>query len=164
MDNPHEIRGAHTRSNVNIALRLTREWSSPLPCYFQGRTGNALPDRCRQLSCTLFPVPLFDPLSRTKSTVTIFMLCFAGLLMLSGFTSIHMLVKTELFPARIRALAVGLPYALTTAILGGTADLSRCGSRRPATSRTSSGTSQSGPPYRCSSIYECLKPMSGKRQ
>jgi hypothetical protein len=65
---------------------------------------------------------------------------------------------------RIRALSVGFPYALTTAILGGTTDLSRCGSRRPATSRTSSGTSQSGPPYRCSSIYECLKPMSGERQ
>ncbi|MFL9861494.1 MFS transporter [Paraburkholderia madseniana] len=74
------------------------------------------------LSCTLFPVPLFEALSRTKSTVTMFMLCFAGLLMLSGFTSIHMLVKTELFPARIRALAVGLPYALTTAVLGGTTE------------------------------------------
>jgi MHS family alpha-ketoglutarate permease-like MFS transporter len=33
-----------------------------------------------------------------------------------------MLAKTELFPARIRALAVGLPYALTTAILGGTTE------------------------------------------
>jgi MHS family alpha-ketoglutarate permease-like MFS transporter len=74
------------------------------------------------LSCTLFPVPLFEALSRTKNTVTMFMLCFAGLLMLSGFTSIHMLVKTELFPARIRALAVGLPYALTTAVLGGTTE------------------------------------------
>jgi MHS family alpha-ketoglutarate permease-like MFS transporter len=74
------------------------------------------------LSCTLFPVPLFEALSRTKSTVTMFMLCFAGLLMLSGFTSIHMLVKTELFPARIRALAVGLPCALTTAVLGGTTE------------------------------------------
>jgi MFS transporter, MHS family, alpha-ketoglutarate permease len=51
-----------------------------------------------------------------------FMLCFAGLLMLSGFTFIHMLVKTELFPARIRALAVGRPYALTTAIHGGTTE------------------------------------------
>ncbi|WP_240766442.1 hypothetical protein [Paraburkholderia flava] len=33
-----------------------------------------------------------------------------------------MLAKTELFPVRIRALAVGLPYALTTAILGGTTE------------------------------------------
>ncbi|MCA7955634.1 hypothetical protein LGM43_35875 [Burkholderia seminalis] len=52
-----------------------------------------------------------------------FGLSFAGLFMLAGFTSVHMLAKAELFPARIRALAVGLPYALTTAILGGTTEL-----------------------------------------
>jgi hypothetical protein len=33
-----------------------------------------------------------------------------------------MLAKTELFHVRMRALAVGLPYALTTAILGGTTE------------------------------------------
>jgi MHS family alpha-ketoglutarate permease-like MFS transporter len=74
------------------------------------------------LSCTLFSVPLFEAISHTTSPATAVILCFLGLVMLSGFTSIHMLVKTELFPARIRALAVGLPYALTTAILGGTTE------------------------------------------
>ncbi|MCM3377909.1 alpha-ketoglutarate transporter, partial [Bacillus licheniformis] len=51
-----------------------------------------------------------------------FALVFAGLVVLSGFTSVHMLVKAELFPPQIRALEVGLPYALTTAILGGTTE------------------------------------------
>ena len=32
------------------------------------------------------------------------------------------MVKAELFPARIRALGVGLPYALTVAIFGGTTE------------------------------------------
>ena len=41
-------------------------------------------------------------------------------MILRGFTSIHMLVQSELFPANIRALGVGLPYAVTTFILGGT--------------------------------------------
>jgi MHS family alpha-ketoglutarate permease-like MFS transporter len=31
-------------------------------------------------------------------------------------------VKAELFPAEVRALGVGLPYALTVAIFGGTAE------------------------------------------
>jgi len=31
-------------------------------------------------------------------------------------------VKAELFPTKIRALGVGLPYALTVAIFGGTAE------------------------------------------
>ncbi|VVE86847.1 MFS transporter [Pandoraea bronchicola] len=74
------------------------------------------------VSTTLFSVPLFTALSHTKDPVVAFALSFAGLVMLSGFTSVHMLAKTELFPPRIRALAVGCPYALTTAILGGTTE------------------------------------------
>ncbi|CDY77221.1 Alpha-ketoglutarate permease [Caballeronia glathei] len=74
------------------------------------------------LCCTFFSVPLFNAMSHTKDPLVAFALSLAGLVMLSGFTSVHMLAKTELFPARIRALAVGLPYALTTAILGGTTE------------------------------------------
>jgi MFS transporter, MHS family, alpha-ketoglutarate permease len=77
---------------------------------------------CFGLSTTLFSVPLFTALSHTRDPLVAFLLSFAGLVMLSGFTSVHMLAKTELFPVRIRALAVGLPYALTTAILGGTTE------------------------------------------
>ena len=71
---------------------------------------------------TLFSVPIFTTLGQVKTPLAAFLLVFAGLLLLSGFTSIHMLVKAELFPPKIRALAVGLPYALTTAILGGTTE------------------------------------------
>jgi MHS family alpha-ketoglutarate permease-like MFS transporter len=46
----------------------------------------------------------------------------AGLIIVSGYTSINAIVKAELFPGEIRALGVGLPYALTTAIFGGTAE------------------------------------------
>lgn len=77
---------------------------------------------CFGLSTTLFSVPLFNTLSATRNPWVAFVLAFAGLVMLSGFTSVHMLAKAELFPARIRALAVGLPYALVTAILGGTTE------------------------------------------
>src|SRR5476649_382278 len=77
---------------------------------------------CFGLCCTLFSVPLFTALSHTNDPLMAFLLSFTGLVMLSGFTSVHMLVKTELFPVRIRALAVGLPYALSTAILGGTTE------------------------------------------
>jgi MFS transporter, MHS family, alpha-ketoglutarate permease len=67
-------------------------------------------------------VPLFAKLSVTRDPLMAFILSFARLFMLAGFTSEHMLAKAELFPARIRALAVGLPYALTTAILGGSTE------------------------------------------
>ena len=47
----------------------------------------------------------------------------AALVILSGYTAINAVVKAELFPVEIRALGVGLPYALTVALFGGTADM-----------------------------------------
>jgi len=46
----------------------------------------------------------------------------AALLIVSGYTSINAVVKAELFPAGIRALGVGLPYALAVSIFGGSAE------------------------------------------
>ena len=46
----------------------------------------------------------------------------ASLIIVSGYTSINAIVKAELFPAEVRALGVGLPYALTVAIFGGSAE------------------------------------------
>ena len=46
----------------------------------------------------------------------------AALAILSGFSSIHWLVKSELFPAGVRALGVGLPFAIVTAVMGGTTE------------------------------------------
>jgi MFS transporter, MHS family, alpha-ketoglutarate permease len=67
-------------------------------------------------------VPLLTAMSRASSVQEAFALNFAALFVLSGFTSIHMLVKSELFPAEVRALGVGLPYAITTAVLGVTTE------------------------------------------
>ena len=45
-----------------------------------------------------------------------------ALIIVSGYTSINAVVKAELFPTHVRALGVGLPYALTVAIFGGSAE------------------------------------------
>ena len=67
-------------------------------------------------------VPLLTALSHTTSQYTAFFLLLSGLFIVSGYTSINAVVKAELFPAEVRALGVGLPYALTVAIFGGTAE------------------------------------------
>ena len=74
------------------------------------------------ISTTLGTVPLLRALARASSTGAAFGLLVAALFVISGYTSISAIVKAELFPTRIRALGVGLPYALTTAIFGGTAE------------------------------------------
>ncbi|MES2881467.1 MAG: MFS transporter [Bacteroidota bacterium] len=71
---------------------------------------------------TIATVPLLTAISNTHSALPAFFLIIAGLFIVSGYTSINAIVKAELFPGRIRALGVGLPYAVTTAIFGGTAE------------------------------------------
>jgi MHS family alpha-ketoglutarate permease-like MFS transporter len=71
---------------------------------------------------TLCTVPLLTALTRTRDAFTAFLLVMAALVIVSGYTSINAVVKAELFPASIRALGVGLPYALTVSLFGGTAE------------------------------------------
>ncbi|WP_158885644.1 MFS transporter [Amycolatopsis anabasis] len=72
---------------------------------------------------TLLTVPLMTTMAKTSQPVLAFLLMLSALVIVTGYTSINAIVKAELFPTRIRALGVGLPYALTVAIFGGTAEL-----------------------------------------
>jgi MHS family alpha-ketoglutarate permease-like MFS transporter len=71
---------------------------------------------------TFLTVPRMHALGATHSTLTAFALNLAALGILSGFSSIHWLVKSELFPARVRALGVGLPFAIVSSVMGGTTE------------------------------------------
>jgi MHS family alpha-ketoglutarate permease-like MFS transporter len=71
---------------------------------------------------TLFTVPLFMAIAQTQSQLQAFFLVLAGLLCISGYTSINAVVKAELFPAHIRALGVALPYAIANSVFGGSAE------------------------------------------
>ena len=67
-------------------------------------------------------VPLLTALSHPPSRVAAYSLILAALTVLSGYTAISGLVKAELFPADVRALGVGLPYAVSVSLFGGTAE------------------------------------------
>ncbi|AJO80281.1 MFS transporter [Pseudomonas sp. MRSN 12121] len=71
---------------------------------------------------TIFTVPILTTLHTVQSWWGAFFLIMAALIIVSGYTSINAVVKAELFPTEIRALGVGLPYALTVSIFGGTAE------------------------------------------
>jgi MHS family alpha-ketoglutarate permease-like MFS transporter len=71
----------------------------------------------------LFTWPLLSALAGTKDPFTAFLLMMGGLLIVGGYTSINALVKAELFPASIRALGVGLGYAIANSLFGGTVPL-----------------------------------------
>ena len=119
-----------------LLLKLAAGFGGPalLVLYYGWRTGS-LPLRDRALRPllfnaliafgvlgTLFTVPIMTGISQTTNVWTAFFLIMAALVIVSGYTSINAVVKAELFPAEVRALGVGLPYALTVSIFGGTAE------------------------------------------
>lgn len=71
---------------------------------------------------TLFTVPLLTALGKTTDLWEAFAYLIVALIIVSGYTSINAVVKAELFPTNIRALGVGLPYAVTVAVFGGSAE------------------------------------------
>jgi MHS family alpha-ketoglutarate permease-like MFS transporter len=71
---------------------------------------------------TLLTYPILSALQVATGWWEAFALIMLALVVVSGYTSINAVVKAELFPTSIRALGVGLPYALTLSIFGGTAE------------------------------------------
>ncbi|MEZ5462591.1 MFS transporter [Dokdonella sp.] len=71
---------------------------------------------------TVLTVPILTRLGSVGSALEAFGLIMLALVIVSGYTAINAVVKAELFPVEIRALGVGLPYALTVSLFGGTAE------------------------------------------
>lgn len=67
-------------------------------------------------------VPLLTALSNAQSAWVAFALIMLALAVSSLYSSISAVVKAELFPVEIRALGVGLPYAIAVSIFGGGAE------------------------------------------
>jgi MFS transporter, MHS family, alpha-ketoglutarate permease len=74
------------------------------------------------VSGVLFTIPLLTTLQQVNGPFPAFLLIAAAWMIVSGYTSINAVVKAELFPTNIRATGVGVPYALTVSIFGGTVD------------------------------------------
>ncbi|CAI8737831.1 alpha-ketoglutarate:H(+) symporter [Pseudomonas sp. IT-P253] len=71
---------------------------------------------------TLFTVPILLSLKNISSPLLAFVLITVALSIVSFYTSISGLVKAEMFPPQVRALGVGLAYAVANAIFGGSAE------------------------------------------
>ena len=71
---------------------------------------------------TICTVPLMLALGKIQSPFAAFGLIVSALAIVSFYTSIGGIVKAELFPGEVRALGVGLSYAVANAAFGGTAE------------------------------------------
>jgi MHS family alpha-ketoglutarate permease-like MFS transporter len=66
--------------------------------------------------------PLLYALRATHDPLSAFFLVMAGLTIGAFYTAISGYVKADMFPITVRALGVGLPYAIGNAMFGGTAE------------------------------------------
>ena len=71
---------------------------------------------------TLTTVPILTALQHVTSPLVAFLLICTALAIVSFYTSIAAIVKAEMFPTEVRALGVGLAYALANAVFGGSAE------------------------------------------
>ena len=67
-------------------------------------------------------VPILSGLQHVTSPIAAFLLIILALAVVSFYTSISGIVKAEMFPPEVRALGVGLAYAVANAIFGGSAE------------------------------------------
>jgi MHS family alpha-ketoglutarate permease-like MFS transporter len=70
----------------------------------------------------LMTVPILTALGAVTSPVAAGALIALALAVVSFYTSISGIVKAEMFPPEVRALGVGLAYAVANALFGGSAE------------------------------------------
>ncbi|RQS75544.1 MFS transporter [Burkholderia sp. Bp8963] len=113
---------AKTASNVMTVALLVYMLLQPVFGALSDRIG-------RRTSMLLFgacsvigTVPLMHALKDVQSPVAAFVLITVALAIVSFYTSISGLIKAEMFPPEVRAMGVGLSYAVANAIFGGSAE------------------------------------------
>lgn len=91
----------------------------PLGGMLSDRVGRKPPLLAFSIGFTVLCVPLLHAI--TDSFLSLLLVQCAGMVLLTGYTSVAAAVNAEVFPARVRAAGIGFPYSLTVALFGGTA-------------------------------------------
>jgi MHS family alpha-ketoglutarate permease-like MFS transporter len=113
---------AKTASNVMTAALFAYMVMQPAFGALSDRIGRRRSMLLFGFFATIGTVPLLHALKDVTSPYAAFGLVVVALAIVSFYTSISGLIKAEMFPPEVRALGVGLSYAVANAIFGGSAE------------------------------------------
>ena len=113
---------AKTASEVMTAVLLCYMLLQPVFGAISDKIGRRNSMLCFGVFTVFATVPILTALSHVADPFVAFGLVLLALTGVSFYTSISGLVKAELFPMHVRALGVGLSYAIANAAFGGSAE------------------------------------------
>src|SRR5438552_265373 len=113
---------AKTASRVMTAVLFCYMLLQPVFGALSDKIGRRNSMLCFGVFTVLATVPILSALAHISDAYAAFGLVILALAGVSFYTSISGLVKAELFPMHVRALGVGLSYAIANAIFGGSAE------------------------------------------
>jgi metabolite-proton symporter len=113
---------AKTANNVMTIALLVYMLMQPLFGVLSDRIGRRTSMIWFGALATLSTLPILHALASVTNPYAAFGLVLLELSVISLYTSIGGLIKAEMFPLEVRALAVGLSYAIGNALFGGSAE------------------------------------------
>jgi MFS transporter, MHS family, alpha-ketoglutarate permease len=113
---------ARAASRIMTVVLLCYMLLQPLFGAISDKIGRRNAMLCFGVWTVLGTVPILSALAHVTDPYAAFGLVMLALIGVSFYTSISGLVKAELFPMHVRALGVGLSYAIANAVFGGSAE------------------------------------------
>ncbi|CAM2146744.1 MULTISPECIES: MFS family transporter [Paraburkholderia] len=113
---------AKTASNVMTGALFVYMLLQPVFGAFSDKIGRRNSMLLFGVFSVLCTVPLMHALKDVTNPYAAFAMIVIALAIVSFYTSISGLIKAEMFPPEVRAMGVGLSYAVANAIFGGSAE------------------------------------------
>jgi MHS family alpha-ketoglutarate permease-like MFS transporter len=111
-----------TATNISLVTLFVYMCMQPMFGMLSDRIGRRMSMMLFGALGALTTVPLMTAIGSASSPLVAGVLICLALAIISLYTSVSAIVKAEMFPAQVRALGVGVGYAISNAIFGGSAE------------------------------------------
>lgn len=108
---------------INLAALVVLMLIQPLGGLLSDRVGRKTLLVAFGVGGVLWTYTFITVLPTVTTPMASFLMLVGTYVILTGYTSINAVVKAELFPAHVRALGVGVGYAVANSVFGGTSPL-----------------------------------------